>query len=69
MLQFWLALLVHFVGIEIYLALTPREAARLRQVSYEKQLAAGIRRPGYAGFTVEAWGDAEKWEPAFRSLE
>jgi hypothetical protein len=54
---------MHLVGVEIYLALTPRESSRLRQVSYEKQLAAGFKNPGSAGFAIDRWGDAEKWQP------
>jgi uncharacterized membrane protein len=58
----WLALLLHAVGVEIYLQLTPREAQRLRQVSYEKQLEAGFKHPGSAGLTMDRWGDAEPWQ-------
>jgi hypothetical protein len=43
------------------LKLTPRETQRLRQVSYEKQLEAGMKNPGSAGFTVERFGDADPW--------
>jgi uncharacterized membrane protein len=59
----WLALLLHAVGVEIYLQLTPREAQRLRQVSYEKQLEAGFKHPGSAGLTADRLGDAEPWQP------
>ena len=52
----WLALLLHAVGVEIYLRLTPREHERLRKVSYRRQLEAGMERPGSAGLTVERWG-------------
>ncbi|KAF6817266.1 hypothetical protein CMUS01_12126 [Colletotrichum musicola] len=45
------------------LRLTPREAERLRQVSYQRQLRAGMRNPGSAGFTADKLGDADKWEP------
>lgn len=37
----WLGIFLHMVGVEFYLKMTPRENQRLRQVSYEKQLAAG----------------------------
>jgi hypothetical protein len=57
----WLALLLHAVGVEIYLALTPRETERLREVSYERQLERGWKNPGSAGTVVERWGDAEPW--------
>ena len=60
----WLALVIHLVGVEIYLSLTPREAHRLRQVSYQRQLEAGYDCPGSAGLVVERWGDADAWRPA-----
>lgn len=59
----WLALLLHAVGVEVYLQLTPRESHRLRQVSYEKQLEAGFKHPGSAGLTANRLGDAEPWQP------
>ncbi|KIW91233.1 uncharacterized protein Z519_08129 [Cladophialophora bantiana CBS 173.52] len=63
----WLAFFLHAVGIEAYLALTPREAQRLRMVSYEKQLKAGMSVPGSAGLVVENFGDADAWEPTARA--
>jgi hypothetical protein len=59
----WLAIFLHLAGVEIYLRLTPREASRLRQVSYERQLEAGFKNPGFAGLVVEKFGDAEPWQP------
>lgn len=59
----WLAFVLHLVGVEIYLALTPREGNRLRQVSYERQLEKGFKHPGSAGLTADRWGDAEAWTP------
>ena len=59
----WLAFLMHAVGVEIYLALTPAEGERLRQVSYERQLERGFSNPGSAGLTADRLGDAEKWRP------
>lgn len=59
----WMAIILHLVGVEIYLALTPRESNRLRQVSYERQLERGFPNPGSAGLTVERWGDADEWQP------
>ncbi|KAF6801034.1 hypothetical protein CSOJ01_12036 [Colletotrichum sojae] len=59
----WVAGAIHAVGVEVYLRLTPREAERLRQVSYQRQLEAGMRNPGSAGFTADKLGDADKWEP------
>jgi hypothetical protein len=46
------------------LRLTPKESNRLRHVSYERQLERGMSRPGYAGLTVERFGDAEPFQPA-----
>ena len=58
----WMAFFLHAVGVEVYLALTPREAQRLRLVSYEKQLEAGMKNPGSAGLVVEKFGDAVAWK-------
>lgn len=57
----WLAMFLHAVGVEIYLSLTPREAQRLRTVSFERQLEAGFSNPGSAGLVVENFGDADAW--------
>ncbi|KAF3039390.1 hypothetical protein E8E12_007955 [Didymella heteroderae] len=57
----WLAFALHAVGIEVYLHLTPREAERLRQVSYTRQLEAGMHNPGSAGLTADRLGDAQPW--------
>lgn len=43
------------------LQLTPREAERLRQVSYTRQLEAGMHHPGSAGLTADRLGDAKPW--------
>lgn len=59
----WLAFFLHATGVEIYLALTAREAQRLRMVSYEKQLEAGLSKPGSSGLVVERFGDADDWKP------
>jgi prepilin-type processing-associated H-X9-DG protein len=59
----WLAFFLHAVGVEVYLRLTPRESERLRQVSYERQLEAGMDNPGSAGLVVERFGDADTWLP------
>ncbi|USP80339.1 uncharacterized protein yc1106_07613 [Curvularia clavata] len=59
----WLSLALHAVGVEIYLRLTPKEAERLRQVSYQRQLEAGMRNPGSAGLTADRLGDAQRWSP------
>jgi hypothetical protein len=59
----WLSMAMHAFGVEVYLHLTPREAQRLRQVSYQRQLEAGLRNPGSAGLTADRLGDAERWMP------
>jgi len=59
----WLAIIIHLIGVEIYLGLTPRENERLRKVSYERQLEAGFSHPGSSGLTSDRWGDAEEWKP------
>lgn len=59
----WLAFLLHAVGVEIYLRLTPAEGERLRLVSYERQLEKGLSHPGSSGLTVDRLGDAERWTP------
>ncbi|KAL8663595.1 MAG: hypothetical protein Q9202_003783 [Teloschistes flavicans] len=59
----WMALLLHAVGVEIYLGLTPREGNRLRQVSYERQMERGMQHPGSAGLTSDRLGDADPWRP------
>ena len=53
----WMALLLHAVGVEVYLALTPRESNRLRQVSYDRQMERGFKNPGNAGLTAGRLGD------------
>ena len=65
-MSLWVALVLHAVGIEVYLRLTPRETERLRQVSFEKQLERGMKRPGMAGLVVERFGDADEWKPKGR---
>ncbi|KAL1859793.1 hypothetical protein Daus18300_009383 [Diaporthe australafricana] len=59
----WLAFAIHAIGVEIYLKLTPAESERLRDVSYQRQLEAGMKSPGRAGLTVDRFGDSEKWTP------
>ncbi|KAF2164775.1 hypothetical protein M409DRAFT_24680 [Zasmidium cellare ATCC 36951] len=39
----WLALMLHAVGVEVYLQLTMAETDRLRQVSFERQIERGMR--------------------------
>ncbi|KEF51149.1 uncharacterized protein A1O9_12763 [Exophiala aquamarina CBS 119918] len=61
-MSLWISIFLHGVGVEVYLALTPREAQRLREVSYEKQLEAGLENPGSAGLVIEKFGDADDWK-------
>ena len=65
----FVAWILHAVGVEIYLRLTPRESERLRQVSYERQLERGFANPGSAGLVVERFGDAEPWVPKGRPTD
>ncbi|KAK3070196.1 hypothetical protein LTR53_010891 [Teratosphaeriaceae sp. CCFEE 6253] len=58
------ALVLHTIAVELYLRLTPAESDRLRQVSYERQLERGFKRPGYAALTVERFGDAAPFQPS-----
>ncbi|GAP90552.1 hypothetical protein SAMD00023353_5000400 [Rosellinia necatrix] len=60
----WIALALHVIGAELYLRLTPAEHDRLRNVSYQRQLEAGMKNPGRAGLTADRLGDASKWTPA-----
>ncbi|KAG8778821.1 hypothetical protein FRC12_024809 [Ceratobasidium sp. 428] len=53
----WVAFLIHAVGIEIYIHLTPGEDSRLRKVSYERQLERGAKHPGSMGTTSDRLGD------------
>ncbi|KAG9074813.1 hypothetical protein FRC06_010442 [Ceratobasidium sp. 370] len=53
----WIALLVHAIGVEIYIHLTPGEDTRLRKVSYQRQLERGAIRPGSMGTTSDRLGD------------
>ncbi|KAH7330652.1 hypothetical protein B0J17DRAFT_619972 [Rhizoctonia solani] len=53
----WIGFIVHAFGVEIYIHLTPGEAARLRKVSYQRQLEAGMDRPGSMGTTSDRLGD------------
>lgn len=60
----WLAISIHVILTELYLWLTPAENYRLRVVSYEKQVARGLREPGSvveAGLGSTKIGDAPNW--------
>lgn len=56
----WLAFALHVLGVELYLHLTPAETERLRKVSYQRQLEAGMKHPGRAGLTSDRFGDASE---------
>ena len=60
------ALVLHVIGVEMYLHLTTAERDRLKQVSYEKQVARGwIKRAGdVSRITPQALGDLPPWHPA-----
>jgi hypothetical protein len=62
----WLSILMHLVGVEIYLNLAGSEGERLRNVSLERQLEAGMENSGSVGLTSDTcrWGDMLVWQPA-----
>ena len=62
-MSMWIALVIHAIGVEVYLRLTPAESERLRVISYERQLEAGFKNPGSAGLTVDRFGNAPRWHP------
>ncbi|KAJ8114981.1 hypothetical protein OPT61_g3265 [Boeremia exigua] len=57
----WLALTIHAVLVELYINLTPAEHHRLRKISYQRQLEAGVMKAGNAGFTAQRCGDSDPW--------
>ncbi|KAK7230075.1 hypothetical protein V2G26_002245 [Clonostachys chloroleuca] len=57
------AFLLHAVCAEIYIWLTPAENARLREVSYQRQLKRGFPNPGSEGLVAQRFGDAREWLP------
>lgn len=59
-----LAVIIHAIIVETYLWLTPAESHRLRNVSYQRQVEAGLRPAGRfrdAGLTGTSIGDAPEW--------
>lgn len=62
-LAIWVAWALHALLVEIYIKLTPREAERLRVISWQRQLEAGYSSPGSAGLTCDKLGDSERWIP------
>ena len=47
----------------LQLHLTPKEAERLRNISCQLQLEAGMNKPGSAGLTADRLGDSDEWAP------
>jgi hypothetical protein len=64
-----IAFFLHVLFAEIYIALTPREADRLRRVSYQRQKDKGFKNPGSAGLVAQRIGDAEPWMPREETIE
>jgi hypothetical protein len=62
-LSIWIAMVIHVVGIELYLRLAPREHERLRAVSNKRQAAKRHKEPGSAGRVVQKLGDADVLVP------
>ncbi|OAL35841.1 hypothetical protein AYO20_04991 [Fonsecaea nubica] len=63
----WICLATHAIGVETYLKLTPAESERLRLVSHERQVEAGVKHPGRAGLTVDRFGDVVSRDPTDRA--
>lgn len=63
----WLGLWIHAIIIELYLHFTPAETERLKQISYERQLAKGYKHPGGAGISSLKFGDANPYIPVQRN--
>lgn len=59
-----IAFVIHAVLVEVYIHLTPAESERLRNVSYERQLERGYKKPGSGGLTSDRLGDAPRWRPS-----
>ena len=55
---------VHVVSLTLLvlqIRLTPAESERLRRVSHQRQVEAGMRHPGRAGLTADRIGDSALW--------
>ena len=59
----WLALFIHAAGVTISLRPTPREGGRLRALSHQRQLEAGLSIHGSSGLTSDRWRNPDAWEP------
>ncbi|KAL3426472.1 hypothetical protein PVAG01_03263 [Phlyctema vagabunda] len=57
----FLAIVFHAFIAELYITLTPKTAAMLREVSYRKQSERGWKNAGSAGLVAERLGDSEPW--------
>ena len=47
----------------LQIRLTSAEGERLREVSYQRQVEAGMKHPGRAGLTADKLGDSAVWVP------
>ncbi|KZL72048.1 hypothetical protein CI238_00838 [Colletotrichum incanum] len=56
----WLAGAIHAIGVEVYLRLTPGESERLRKLSCQKQLEAGLHEVSSIEVTSNRLEDVEK---------
>ncbi len=65
----WLSFVVHVFFVELYLHLTQKEALRLRQYSYQRQLEACMNKPGSAGIVTDRFGDADPFKPQLYSVD
>ncbi|KAL6156901.1 hypothetical protein ACJQWK_06740 [Exserohilum turcicum] len=59
----WVSLALHAVGVEVYLYLTPSETKRLREISYQKQIKAGMRNPDSSDLSAHRLGGSYKRSP------
>ncbi|KAK2736346.1 hypothetical protein FQN57_000796 [Myotisia sp. PD_48] len=62
----FLGVVIHAIGVELYLTVTAPNAYKLRVESYKRQLAAGYIDPGNAGLVAERFG-REQWKSVARN--
>ena len=53
----WISLMIHAVGVEIYFRLTPKESERLRKVSGERRIEAGLKPDGKSSASSSSSAD------------